>query len=249
MSTLHDYQAAFTAHLRNPQQCAKPRGTASRRMAVYRQIVFNNFASSVSSCFPVLQRILGKRRFRQLLRLCFHSQHFSSPLFRELPDAFVEFLQSLDLLAHDLPAYAAQLAHYEWMELAVANLPDTPATAYATSDDPADLLRYRLGLHPAHRLLAYDYPVHRLSQRHAQATPEPTFLCLWRQPDFSLEFIQLNALTHALLTQLAAGQLTAEVVLQGLTTSQPQLDAQTVLQFGMQTLQQLQQRGLLLLLR
>ncbi len=82
MPALQAYQAAFTAHLRQPALHAKPAGIDAKRMRVYREIVFNNFYASVSACFPVLRDILGKRRFSKLVRQCFATQPFNSPLFK-----------------------------------------------------------------------------------------------------------------------------------------------------------------------
>lgn len=97
MLAFQQYQAAFTTHIRNPKKNHKPARVNDKRMAVYREIVFNNFYGSVSACFPVLHSILGVRRFKQLVRTCFFHQQFTSPFFREIPKTFVDFLAFFDL--------------------------------------------------------------------------------------------------------------------------------------------------------
>ena len=62
------YQAEFTAHLRNPSLHKKPKNVPDARMAVYREIVFNNILNSVSTCFPVCVQVLGERDWEKLVR-------------------------------------------------------------------------------------------------------------------------------------------------------------------------------------
>jgi len=109
------YQITFTAHIRNPAANKKPAKVPNTRMAIYREIVFNNIFDSVSACFPVCKSILGARVWRKLIRQFFADYQADSPIFREIPQQFLQFLDT----AKDLPDYSKQLAHYEWVELAV----------------------------------------------------------------------------------------------------------------------------------
>ena len=111
------YQIAFTAHIRNPSANKKPAHVNIARMAIYREIVFNNIFSSVSACFPVGKSILGARAWRKLVRAFFANHQATTPIFREIPQQFLQFIES----RVDLPIYFQPLAHYEWVELAVAS--------------------------------------------------------------------------------------------------------------------------------
>lgn len=245
MLSFQQYQADFTAHIRDPRSTRKPAGVADMRMAVYREIVFNNFMASVSACFPVLHQILGKRKFKKLVRLCFAQHHFDSPLFREIPLAFVSYLQSIDLDTYAFPPFSAQLAHYEWAELHVSNLPSWSCRQTELVADEA-LLSSRLLLNPAHALLAYDYPVHQLSKKHAPEDQIPTYLCLFTNATFTVTFIQLNQVTYQLLQSLQAQAQTAASVLQSIAQQLQHPHPEAVMQFGLQAIASLHQQGLLL---
>lgn len=245
MTTVQAYQAAFTAHLRNPAAHKPPAGVSRQRMGVYREIVFNNFLASVSACFPVLRDILGKRRFSQLVRQCFFSQHFHSPLFQEIPASFVDFLQKIELAPMALPDYTAQLAHYEWIELALSRQLD-PATDNGlaeTTVEMSDLLHRVVRLTTAHRLLAYDFPVHQLSKKNPACAQVATFLLVYRTPQFQIRFVQLNALTYQLLQALQSPSASAHTHLQKLAHTLPHLALQSVIDFGLQTLHNLHLQG------
>lgn len=237
------YQAAFNAHLRDPAQQPKPQGANAKRIGIYREIVFNNFLASVSACFPVLLSILGKRRFKQLTRQCFASHHFNSPLFADIPKGLVDYLQTLDLAQHHLPPYAFALAHYEWVELYLAKLPDLakltdkaplPATDIRQANDLAEVI---VQLPAAHMLLNYDYPVHQLSKNHANLAAKSTYLLVFLINDCKVEFIQLNEITYVLLQRI---QLEQAILMRHLTELAermlPHLPLQRVFEFGYETL-------------
>lgn len=237
------YQAAFTAHIRNPLEHKKPARVNDKRMAVYREIVLNNFVGSVSACFPVLRDILGKRQFKRLVRHCFFQQHFTSPFFREIPKTFVDFLQPLNLTQHNLPTFTAQLAHYEWAELFVSTLKTENISENFKTALPHDLLDNVLQLNPAHLLVSYDFPVHALSKKYQPTAPNPTFLLLIRNAQFEVKFIQLNPLTFELLKIIEAKACTGRQALLQIAEKIQHPQPKTIVEFGRQILEDLFAQG------
>ena len=209
-------------------------------MAVYREIVFNNILASISACFPVLLSIVGKRVFRRWVRQCVASQDFNSPYFQDIPASFVRFLQAQP--AETLtPTYAAQLAHYEWLELLISRQVGTGQPAHSTLSHADALASTIVHLADCHQLQQYDYPVHQLSKKNAAATPQQIFLLIYRTPDFQIRFMTLNAITFKLLQQIQTHTATAEAHLQQLAQMTPEVPAETLRHFGLSTLYQLHQ--------
>lgn len=244
MLAFQQYQAAFTAHIRNPSDHKKPVRVNDKRMAVYREIVFNNFYGSVSACFPVLHDILGIRRFKQLVRACFFHQQFTSPFFREIPKTFVDFLASFDLKKNGLAVFSAQLAHYEWAELYVSTL-KTQAIQPAQLDEnlAENLLEKSLSLNPAHLLVSYDFPVHMLSKKHQPTEQMPTFLLLYREAAFNVKFIQLNPLTFELLQIVEAQPCSGRQALLKIAEKMQHPQPETIVEFGRHILEDLLKQG------
>ena len=50
-------QQAFTRHMRDPANAPAPAGVEDRRMAIYRDLLFNNVQTFLAGCFPVLRKI------------------------------------------------------------------------------------------------------------------------------------------------------------------------------------------------
>ena len=224
------YQAEFSANIRAPKLHKKPAHVNGKRMAVYQKAVFNNTAESIGVCFPVCQAVFGRRVWGRLLRKFLANYAAASPIFREIPAEFLQFLNARE----DLPAYFYQLAHYECAELAVSNL----ISKSLNLSETIDLMDENPVLAPAHRLLQYDYPVHKISPRFKPNTGcKPnivgqTYLLVFRNSVFDVKFIELNPVTYQLLSIIENNNMTGRQALMRLADDIKNLDATTILQFG-----------------
>lgn len=241
--SFQQYQLAFTQHLRDPKQHKRPQDTAGERMAVYEEIVFNNIFASVSACFPVAQQVLGKRRWLQLVRGFFRDYAANSPLFRQIPAAFIDYLKQQEA-SSDWPAYLTSLCHYEWVELAVAA--NNQKTDCLTIDKDGDLLEGQPVFNPALQLLDYAYDVHKISPRYKPIAPVSTQLLVYRNAEDLVKFVELNIVTFGLLTVLLEGKMTGRQALQQISQELGHAEPESVLQFGLQILEDFKRQGIIL---
>ncbi len=199
---LADQQKAFAAHLRDPERVPAPVGIEPRRMAIYRELFFNNLVDLLGGSFPVARRILGAERWQRLIRDFYAHHHAHTPYFLELPGEFVEWLKKRTPHAADEPAFLPELAHYEWVELALA-ISEEPAPQVASTDrvEPLDM---PLAVSPLAWPLAYRWPVHRLAPEYQPAAaPElPTYLVVYRNAADLVLFLEIGAETARLLDAL-----------------------------------------------
>lgn len=202
-----DAQRRLAAYIRDPEHAPAPRGIQARRLKVYRELFFNNIASQLAGNFPVIKRILGDRaggdRWTPLVRDFYRGYPSRTPLFTELPREFVRYLESRAAAgSRDDPPWLPELAHYEWIELA---LQISPARLDDVAHDPGgDLLAGCPLLSPLAWPLAYAWPVHRIAPDFQPDAPpaEPTCLLLQRDTLGKVHFQQLSALTYRLLQRL-----------------------------------------------
>ncbi len=192
-------QRAFAAHLRDPEHVPPPAGIEPRRMAIYRELFFKNVCDLLGGAFPVARRILGAERWQRLVRDFYAHHRAHTPYFLELPREFLEWLPSRSERPAGEPAFLEELAHYEWVELALAiSEAEAPAPAAAAAGDPLDR---PLAVSPLAWPLAYSWPVHRLSPEHQPAEPPaaPTFLVVYRDAAEAVQFLEIGADTARLL--------------------------------------------------
>ena len=166
-----DYQYAFAAHIRDPRANPRPAGVPPRRMRVYNELLFNNLEGFLLACFPVSRAVLGARRWRKLVRAFFAGHRCRTPFFRQIPEEFVEWLRGARAGHPEDPPFLPDLAHYEWVELALDVSPLEPDCA--DIDRAGDLLAGRPALNPVAMLLTYPYAVHRIGSRFRPAAPDP----------------------------------------------------------------------------
>ena len=218
------YQIAFTAHIRSPKTNKKPAKVIDARMGIYREIVFNTMFSSVSACFPVCQSMLGARAWHKLVRAFFANHQATTPIFREIPQQFLLFIKS----RLNLPIYFQSLAHYEWVELAVASLQTAPINL----SDKIDLLNEKPILAQSHVLLNYDYAVQNISKGKLLKLKAQTYLLVFRNAENNVKFIALNPVTFKLLSLIKCKQLTGKQALMHVAEELNYADVNAITVFG-----------------
>ena len=237
-------QREFAAHLRDPDRVPAPADIEPRRMDVYRELFFNNLRELLAGTFPVCHAILGREGWSRLARRFYAEHKARTPYFLEVPREFVEWLGA----AGAEPPFLAELAHYEWVELALSI---AEAGEPVEGIDPdGDLLEQQPVLSPLAWPLAYRWPVHRLSASCQPAEPPavPTFVIVHRREE-KVAFLQVDAPTARLVELLDGGEApTGRAVLERVATEMGDGDAgrRALLASGERMLCLLRERGIVL---
>jgi hypothetical protein len=193
-------QREFAAYIRDPAHNPVPEQVPEQRMAMYRELFFNNIDGFLSNNFPVLRSLLNDEQWFELAQ-DFFSRHVSStPYFSEIPEEFLAFLETERDNASDYP-FMLELAHYEWVEMALAISKEANLNH---ARDIADLNKAQVRLSPVATVLAYQYPVHRISPTFLPNTaPEqPTCLIVYRDALDDVHFVEITPLTYRLLAMI-----------------------------------------------
>ena len=237
------FQYAFGAHIRDPKTHPRPRGIEARRMNIYNELLYNNTEGFLLACYPVLREVLGKQKWARLVRAFFSTHRCHTPYFRQIPDEFLQFLQTEWQRPDNYPEYLIELAHYEWIELvlSVSNRSDD-----RTAIDPhGDLLDQRPVLNPVLANLRYHWPVQRI-QPDMRITPAETYLLVFRDSEDQVQFIETNAFTARLLNLLETGACTGQAALQTIIEESGHTHPEIVIEGGLASLQNLRSRGAIL---
>jgi len=197
-------QYALAAHLRNPEKNAPPAGLEDRRLGIYRELIYNNLEGFLASGFPILRELIEDTHWHNMVRDFLDRHQSHSPYFLEITQEFLQYLQEERGEVAGDPAFMLELAHYEWVELAL----DVSESEWPSDVDPeGDLLLGRPVVSPLAWNLSYQYPVHRIGPDFQPETPgpEPTFLIVYRDQQDAIQFMAANAVTVRLL-QLLSGE-------------------------------------------
>lgn len=198
-------QYAFAGHIRDPDKSEAPEGIEDRRMAIYRQLFFNNVSQLLSRTFPVLFKILGPDRWRVLVRDYFATHRSHTPLFLEMPREFLQYLEKERGQVEGDPPFLYELAHYEWVELALSIDEREPDLEHVNPD--GDLLEGRPEISPLVWSVQYRFPVHKISPDSQPVEPPDTstFLVIFRNLDGEIGFLEINEITARLIEILVEG--------------------------------------------
>lgn len=196
--SLRDSQLEMARFLRDPQHQSAPQGVEPRRLAIYQRLVYNNIESFISGGFPVLRSLYSDREddWHALVRQFIDGHRCHTPYFLEISQEFIDFLMNQYQRTEQDPPFMAELAHYEWVELALdvaeAELPAEVMVEEVLAAVPC--------LSPLAWLLNYQFPVHRIGPGHQpQEAGEPTYLVVYRDRSDHVQFMELTPATARLL--------------------------------------------------
>ena len=239
-------QYAFAAAVRGGAETELPDGVPAERMSLYRELIFNNLESFIAAGFPVLHELLPPQDWESLVRDFVRRHRSTTPYFSGIPAEFLTFLQEVRGMQPGDPPFLLELAHYEWVELALSVAGEEPPEEHA--ELMADPLECRIVLSPVAWPLVYEFPVHRIGREHQPvcAPPEPTFLTVYRSREDLVRFLEINPATFRLLQAIDTEPgLPATVYLEQLAVELGYSDAREVLDYGSGLLRKLAVRGVI----
>jgi hypothetical protein len=238
--SLFQQQNTLGLYLRDPDHCAPPTGMEVTRAQVYRDLIFANLSSLLSGTFPVLIKILGDEHWRSLVRIFLRDYRARTPKFGEIAKEFVEFLASEPqaLSEGSWPPFMVELAHYEWIEMALQQSEAEPLPL----SDAGLLLDRPLQVSPLAWPLAYAWPVQSVGPDYQPETApaQPTLLLVRRAEDWSVKFSALSPLAWRLLQRVEEfPQLDGREQLEGLAVEAGMAGAPEFMESGAVLLRQM----------
>ena len=195
-------QLEFSAHIRDPKHHPRPADVSERRMAIYRDLFYNNVESLLAGNFPVLRKLLPDDQWHALIRDFFVRHRAQTPLFPQVAQEFLDYLQNDREPNPEDPAFILELAHYEWVELALVISDE--GIDLRDVDPNGDLMVGIPLVSPLAWNLTYRFQVHLIGPEFRPNEPpaESTHLVVYRTRKENVEFMQINAVTQRLLQLL-----------------------------------------------
>ena len=242
-----DWQYAFTSHIRDPENVAIPDGLEARRIKIYSDLFYNNVEGFISGGFPVLRSLYSEDAWHVLIRDYFKNHKNHTPYFLELTQEFLTYLKN-EREAHDddFP-FMLELAHYEWVELAL-EIDETEIELSKINVD-GNLLDGHPVISPLAWPLSYNFEVHKISEDYipTETSAQATHLVVYRDNQDAVRFMEINAVTARLLFLLADDDaLTGRAALQSIAKELQHPDTNAVIDGGLSTLSELHERGIIL---
>ena len=225
-------QKTFVDAIKDPQTFCDTDADHIRRMKIYQSLFFNNIDNFVSTGFPVLKSIVvkqyGEKGWESIVRQFFIEHECRSPYFAEISKEFVEYLSTEPNFDITLPDFAAELAHYEWLELDVSIRKNEDHVEFYQEGENFTAIR----VSPYASLAAYQFEVH----------------LVYRDREFDVQFAHVNPVTAILVNTLEQNELGMEIeqLAESLCQQLPQIPSNVLINGMNQTLTDMLQKGILL---
>jgi len=232
-------QLEFTRYIRNPELYSVPEDVKPERMAMYRELIFNNINSFLASNFPVIRKILDDQQWFDLVQNFFSSHSSKTPYFSEIAEEFLEYLENERNSDDDFP-FLLELAHYEWVEMALSVLKEEADLSEQKSID--ELRHCTIKLSPLALPLVYRFPVHLIDPEYLPLTPpaQPTFIVVYRNLEDEVKFMEVAPMTYRLLEIIdEQGQILADCLFKQVADESQHSDPEAIITGGLTTIKDL----------
>ena len=151
-------QLAFAAHLRDPAVNPAPADIEDRRVAIYRDLIYNNIEAFLSSGFPVLRGLMSDDNWHHLVRGFVRDHRCHTPYFLEISQEFLLYLREDKACIPEGLTFILELTHYAWVELALDVSTEIYPVQTTDVTPPSALLDARWHISPLAWPWNYHYP-------------------------------------------------------------------------------------------
>lgn len=237
MKAFQQTQLDFIDHLKNPDQHAFDYGIEDRRLNVYRELFFNNVKGFLSSGFPVLESLYTEQQWLALARQFFAEHECRSPYFIDISKEFVEYLSNEYEAKEIDPPFLQELAHYEWLELAISVKKQTELMSFW--DGSSDFTS--IAVSEVATLVSYQFPVHQISPDfQPKEAGEPVYIVVYRDQQENVKFTLVNAVSAHLLTLIQQTPFVSpDDLVDAMSEAMPQLPREQIFQGTQDTIKQM----------
>jgi hypothetical protein len=245
MKSFQQIQQQFIAHIKDPQNNPAIEGIEDRRLAIYRELFFNNINGFVSSGFPVLKTLFSEDDWTEMVRDFFIKHDCQSPYFIDIAKEFVDYLINEKQASDDDLPFLVELAHYEWVELDVSVRREKHHYQWISLED---IELVPMVLSETAWPLSYSFPVHQISTGFmpTQGVPGSVHLIVYRDEAQEVQFMLINGVTAMLLQILAANPgLVFDTLVEALIVQLPQFEDQQISSGATQVIEKLVARGII----
>jgi hypothetical protein len=163
-----------------------------------------------------------------------------------MPREFLKYLMHERVAEQDDFPFMQELAHYEWVELALT-VTDTEID-FSKIDVNADLLEGVPVLSPNAWPLSYNFAVHKISEDFLPDKPDqqPTHIVVYRNCEDEVHFLEINSVTALMLKMISDdNKLTGKEILTQIAEQLSHPNPDVVIQGGLQILHDLKTRDVI----
>jgi hypothetical protein len=240
LNDFRQFQFALARHLRDPLSVPVPAGVNAADAAALTQEMVKHLRDLLDAAFPVTHALLGDEIWEYAVRLFIKDAPHHTPWASTVQRAFVDHVcHSPDM--QNMPAWLQDLAHFEWLQSAVATAP----VKWPSVNADGDVMQNPVVLNPTHVEAAYEWPAHNISTDNKPDDMQTTHVSILRDANDDVQVMESSVFRGQLLDLLRDGQ-TGEEAFKVLASWLSHPEPEAFVCEGAQVMAQLRREGVVL---
>lgn len=203
MSPFQEYQLAFTEYLRRTESDDNTEQKRPRQQQIYRDLVYKNINQCIADVFPITKNSIPEPDWETMIREFINVSRLQTPYFLEICQEFLAYLMHTRKPQPTDHSFALELAHFEWIQLAV-HTANVSLSEYQHNSAFTECSLWRAS--PLVVGLTYSYPVHIIDECYIpkEPGPQPTYLLVYRNRNDDLKVLEVDNLSLRIIQLLQA---------------------------------------------
>jgi len=173
-------------------------GTRQDRLPNYRRLIHTIIWEALSDAYPITRSILTSVQWDELVDDFISNHRSAEPQLYKMPFSLIAFVKNNDYQKRFSIPYLIDLLTFEWVEIEVHTMQDQELLSF---NPQGDFMSTNLVFNPYQRILTLNYPIHQLRTMDISMNAGSYFYNVYRQPNGTVQYMELNAFTRNLIQQ------------------------------------------------
>lgn len=175
------------------------KGAKKDRLHHYRRLIYNIIDDALENAYPITRKQLNDIQWKQVVDEFVKEHPCQNPQLYLMPGELIEFAIKKDYATQFNIPYLIDMLNFEWVEVIVHAMKDEELANYHPE---GDFLNDTLYFTPYFQLISLHYPIHKLKEADIENHEGAYFLLVYRQPNGTVQYTELNNVTAHIINDL-----------------------------------------------
>lgn len=219
------------------------KGAKKDRLHHYRRLIYNIIDDALENAYPITRKQLNNVQWKQVVDEFVKEHPCQNPQLYLMPGELIDFAVKKDYATQFNIPYLIDMLNFEWVEVIVHAMKDEEIANHNTQ---GDFLNSSLYFTPYFQLISLSYPIHKLKTTDITDLNATYFLLVYRQPNGTVQYTELNKLTTHLINELYVNNNSLLNALNPIIADKDEQTKQTVIEQSLGFIKQLTSLGVVL---